>query len=48
MLWTSCLVLFVLWLLALLLDVGGRAIHALPVVAILLILLRIGSAARRP
>jgi hypothetical protein len=47
MLWTTSLCLFLLWLLALLLDRGGPAAHALPLAAAALLTYRLVRAAVR-
>ncbi|MFN2384345.1 MAG: hypothetical protein ABR559_08815 [Gemmatimonadota bacterium] len=41
MLWTTSLILLIVWLLGLLLQLGGRGVHLLPAVIVFLILSRI-------
>lgn len=47
MFWTASLCLFLLWLLALLLDRGDPWVHALPVVVAALLIYRVVRAAVR-
>ena len=41
MFWTIVIVLFVLWLLGFSLKIGGKLIHALIVIALILLILRL-------
>ena len=47
MLWTLVLILIVLWLLGLLVHIGGALIHLLLVIAVIVVLVRIIQG-RRP
>jgi hypothetical protein len=41
MLWTICVILFILWLLGFLSHVGGGLIHILLVIAIVVVLIQV-------